>query len=106
MISALVEERIRCLLLEDRLSQRQIARVTGVSRASVSAIAQGTRRAMGNEGGESEEFFSISKPPRRCSQCGGLVYMPCHLCRVRAFVSRGHDCGVGQMTQPAACCNS
>jgi len=26
---------------------------------------------------------SVSSKPKRCSECGGMVYMPCLLCRIK-----------------------
>jgi len=44
MLSPAEVEEVRRLLAEGRLSQRQIARLTGISRGTVGAIAQGKRR--------------------------------------------------------------
>jgi hypothetical protein len=74
------------LLAEGNLSQRKIARLTGISRGTVGAIAAGkrpdypsSRRAAEDEPGEP------AGPPRRCPGCGGMVYMPCRLCAARAL---------------------
>ena len=85
MIAPAKVKEIEILLHEGRLSQRRIARVTGISRATVGAIAAGKRP-------DYEERRQLCRlefeepplgPPERCAGCGGLVYMPCRLCRVR-----------------------
>jgi transcriptional regulator with XRE-family HTH domain len=89
MISPAMVLEVRRLLAEGKLSQRKIARQTGISRATISLIAQGRRpdytpkpRAW------DEDWEPPLGPPRRCPQCGGLVYLPCRLCRVRAIKER------------------
>lgn len=89
MISLALEERIRQLLAEGKLSQRKIARITGTSRSTVGAIANGRRHAcLARSVEDGAEHFSLQQPPRRCPDCGGMVYMPCHLCRVREYAAR------------------
>jgi hypothetical protein len=72
------------LLSEGKLSQRTIARHVGISRASVGAIANGTRpdyeERRRQRASESEPLLG---PLERCPGCGGMVYTPCRLCRVR-----------------------
>ena len=88
MISVALEKRVRNLLAEGKLSQRSIARMTGLSRSSIGAIARGNRKAfIAASVEDGVKFFSTSQSPQRCPQCGGLVYMPCHACRIRAYVS-------------------
>jgi transcriptional regulator with XRE-family HTH domain len=84
---AKVEEAKR-LVDEGKLSQRKIAKLLGMSRATVAAIASGKRpdyearrRALAAE----EEPLG---PIERCPTCGGRVYMPCRLCRVRRSLAR------------------
>jgi transcriptional regulator with XRE-family HTH domain len=76
------------LVDEGKLSQRKIAKLLGMSRATVAAIASGKRpdyearrRALAAE----EEPLG---PIERCPTCGGRVYMPCRLCRVRRSLAR------------------
>lgn len=86
MLSPALEDRIRTLLLEGRLSQREIARLTGTSRSTVAAIADGHRNgSLRQTADDRTAYFSTASRPRRCPQCGGMVFMPCHLCRVRAY---------------------
>jgi hypothetical protein len=88
MISVALEKRVRSLLAEGTLSQRSIARLTGLSRSSIGGIARGNRRAFIAAGvDDGVKFFSTSQSPQRCPECGGLVYMPCHACRIRGYVS-------------------
>lgn len=72
---------VRRLLAEGKQSQRQIARLVGVSRGTVGAIALGRRHDRPTEPIEEETLWE--GPPTRCPECGAMVYMPCVLCRVR-----------------------
>ncbi len=88
MISVTLEKRVRSLLADGKLSQRSIARITGLSRSSVGAIARGNRKAfIAASMEDGVKFFSTSQSPERCPECGGMVYMPCHACRIRGYVS-------------------
>lgn len=79
-------DEVKRLLEEGRLSQRAIAKTTGISRATIGAIAHGRRPDYPpREPGEDELFDRLSGPPVRCHGCGGMVYAPCRLCRVRAM---------------------
>ncbi len=83
-LSTVVE--IRRLLDEGQLSQRKIAAKLGVSRGSVGAIASGKRGLYGRDPEEAHpELCSLDLPPERCPSCGGMVYMPCVLCRARRY---------------------
>lgn len=84
MIGSGMVAEIRRLLAEGRLSQRKIAKLTGISRATISAIASG-RRPDYQPRPANDLFDRPQGPPRRCLGCGGLVYLPCKLCRVRAW---------------------
>ena len=81
MIAPFLVAQIRRLLAEEKLSQRKIALLVGVARNTVDAIASGKHHnpdAVGpDDDGEPREL------PQRCPQCGGLVYPPCRLCRMR-----------------------
>jgi hypothetical protein len=74
---------IRRLLAEDVLGQREIARRMGVCRSTVGAIAAGRRLDRPAKRPPEADLWETSDPPERCSTCGGLVYMPCMLCRLR-----------------------
>jgi len=83
----IVDEVVR-LLDEGRLSQREIARVSGISRGTVGSIAQGKRPRVRTS---DDTFLDPTRPlgpPRRCPGCGGLVYLPCLLCRIRESKAR------------------
>lgn len=89
MIRPSVVEEIKRLLAEGRHTQREIARRTGVSRGTVGAIAAGRRpeyeAARESQAADSE---GPTGPPQRCRGCGGLVYRPCRLCRVRRLIAK------------------
>jgi len=77
-------DEVRRLLAEGRFSQRQIARLTGVSRGSISAIASGRRPDYpGKRAGE--DWIEAWGPLERCPGCGARVYMPCRICAARSF---------------------
>jgi len=101
------------LLDDGALSHRAIARRTGVSRGSVANIAQRgavrpvSRHAADREHETSAEegygnFWGIETGGPscgeinvgRCPTCGGLVVLPCHLCRVRRLKRLGLIRGV------------
>jgi hypothetical protein len=85
MIAPAVIAEVRRLLVETRLSRRKIAGQLGLSRGTVNAIASGRRADHAKEACEEEE--EPLGPPSRCPTCGGMVYMPCRLCRVRRIAS-------------------
>jgi hypothetical protein len=83
MIAAKVVTEI-CRLLDLKThSQRHIAKLLGVSRGTVGAIASGKRPVTPLPEPCDEDTDERSGPPARCPDCGGLVYMPCLLCRLR-----------------------
>jgi len=88
MIAAHLAEQVEQLLAEGKLSQRKIARLTGVSRGTVGAIASGRRRLRPKRISLWEEEADIPEvPPQRCPSCGGMVYMRCRLCRTQKAVA-------------------
>lgn len=79
-------EEVKRLLTGGQLSQRKIARLTGISRATVGAIALGRRPDYPQrDTGDDDLFSRPSGPPARCTGCGGMVYLPCRLCHVRGL---------------------
>ncbi|HEV2973066.1 MAG TPA: hypothetical protein VGY55_24075 [Pirellulales bacterium] len=84
MLAESLVEWVCQLLAEGRLSQRSIALLTGVSRGTVGAIARGVRPLGLRPKYADDDPLRPSGPPARCRGCGGMVYMPCQLCRVRA----------------------
>jgi len=86
MITPSVVQEIRRLLTEGKLSQRKIARMTGISRGTVGAIAAGRRPDYESlRSAADDEFAEPIGPPRRCPGCGGMVYVPCRLCHTRCL---------------------
>jgi len=73
MIAPEKAREIRQLLAEGELSQRQIARETGISRETVAGIASGRRP-------DDDDPIRPAEPPERCPGCGNTVYMPCRRC--------------------------
>jgi transcriptional regulator with XRE-family HTH domain len=79
------------LLLECRLSQRKIAALVGISRATVSAIAGGRRPDYEARLAARAIELEPLGPIVRCGGCGGRVYSPCRACRVRADQDRKRE---------------
>jgi hypothetical protein len=87
LAKSLVEE-IDRLIKQGNLSQRRIAAILRVSRGTVSAIAAGRRRLYGQISDEDGVGCHGQRTvPRRCPCCGYRVYLPCLICRCRAFNS-------------------
>lgn len=86
MIGIEIVRQVRTLWASGTCSQRQIARRVGVSRGTVHAIING--RHIDREAKRKEEPPMFSGPYVRCRGCGGMVQMPCLLCRVRALPCR------------------
>jgi len=93
MIPASMVDEIRRLLAEGRLSQRKIARLTGISRGSVGLIAQGKRPDYPPR--REEEPWGTEGPAVRCPTCGAKVYMPCRLCRLKDLLAQSPVPGLG-----------
>ena len=99
MIATVLIEEVRRLLDERDLSQRKIADRVGVSRGTVNAIALGKRpdyKARRQEQGG--DLVPPAGLPIRCPGCGGMVQMPCLLCRVRAIRTNRRRGGNGRPT--------
>jgi hypothetical protein len=79
MLAPKIVTEVRRLLAEGEFSYRDIARLTGISRGSVGAIASGKR----SDRQPHDELETPTGPAVRCPGCGGKVYMPCLLCQVR-----------------------
>ena len=89
MITADLVEQVERLLAKGKLSHRKIARITGVSRGTIGAIATGRRRIQPRRMCFWEEEPLVPNvPPQRCPDCGGMVYMPCRLCRTRKEMAK------------------
>jgi len=85
MHSLSVVEEIDRLLKEGQLSQRRIAERLGVSRGTVSAIANGQRGLYGRSPEEEGAASGPASPAERCPKCGFLVHLPCLVCRTREY---------------------
>ena len=68
-------QEVERLLAEGRLSEREIARRTGVARNTIARIASARQRT---------EDLSLDGPPVRCPTCGGMVTMPCRRCLIES----------------------
>ncbi len=92
MLPLTVVLEIRRLLSESELSQRAIAARMGVARDTVRAVASGRRSLeprTADQNRTPRRYYS--KPvivPQRCAGCGGLVHIPCRLCRIREYQRR------------------
>lgn len=78
----LVDE-IRRLLAAGQWSMRKVARELRVSRGTVGAIAHGRRLDRLPRTADDDLLLMPLGPLRRCPGCGGMVHLPCLLCRVR-----------------------
>jgi hypothetical protein len=81
---------IQALLHAGELPMREIAQRAGVSRGTVQAIADGRRQAAPQW--PRNDYLRPDDddvPPQRCAGCGGMVYPPCRLCRVRRLKTSG-----------------
>jgi hypothetical protein len=84
MLASGTVDEIRRLLGQGELSQRAIARVVGVSRGTVNAIACGRRPERAADPPlPDDQWPPLEGPAVRCPTCGGMVRMPCLACRVR-----------------------
>jgi hypothetical protein len=107
MIPPSVVAEIKRLLNVPGYSQRKIALLTGVSRASIGAIAAGRRPDYPVRCHPLDDDDDFPQgPAERCPSCGGMVYMPCRLCRVRSIKSqdreRARERSIGETTWPIA----
>lgn len=83
MIESLKILQAERLLADGKLSQRKIAAIVGIGRATVSAIVAGKRSSATNDERGGTLDNGPPGPVERCRGCGGMVYTPCRLCRVR-----------------------
>ena len=70
------------LLDAGRNSQRQIAKLTGVSRIVIYRIARGKRKLQPVTKSTAWDEDRYKRPFERCPVCGGLVQLPCIGCIV------------------------
>lgn len=84
---------VRRLLDEGKLSRRKIARLTGVSRGTVNAIANGERGLFGATAADAADRLTPQRTTiaSRCPGCGGLVYLPCVYCQAQRYMATEPD---------------
>lgn len=88
MISEALVAKIRYLLETEKLSQRKVAALTGVSRSTVQAIASGKWAARRRRAGQAES--EGSQQTTRCPQCGArIVGVTCRACQVKRLIAEG-----------------
>ena len=95
MLKDSVIKQIQMLVQQGHLSQRKIAKLLGVSRGTVQAVANGKRTEHDDK--PSSKFWTIpTGQPQRCPLCGGRVRMPCLACQLYEFeqktMSLTQDC--------------
>ena len=111
MITWEVVEEIQEMLASGRMSSRQISKRTRVSRSTIDRIEMGERQSrrpdvvvdlegdLGQENStqadsrqgelkQGSDYGWHCGTPRRCPDCGGMVYMPCLLCDASLFRER------------------
>ena len=72
------------LLATGEYSQRDVAKMVGISRGSISAIANGTRH-VSEQNPVNPHDFKQSGPLVRCD-CGALTQMPCRTCYIKSTI--------------------
>ena len=91
MLPVTIVLEIQRLLSSGAWSQRKIAEMLGVSRGTVSAVAQGRRTPDDNDCDSDIEVRGFKHPrgtPRRCARCGVLTKMPCLSCQIAEWELR------------------
>ena len=87
----IAEERIReaeLMLARGKMSQREVAKRTGLSRGTISLIARGKRTIQVKTVDPDVLPESEDGPPVRCITCGSIVKMPCLLCHLKNLAAR------------------
>jgi len=87
----IAEEKIReaeTMLALGKMSQREIAKRTGLSRATIYLIAKGKRKIQIKTIDPDMLPESKNGPPVRCRSCGAMVEMPCLLCHLKDLAAR------------------
>jgi predicted Zn-ribbon and HTH transcriptional regulator len=84
-----VVERVKELLADGRLSQRQIARQAQVSRTSVQQIAGGQHRKKAASTGRLMPGETLLAQPTTCQTCGNKIAIkPCRICKSRQMKAK------------------
>lgn len=94
MISKVVELEIKRLLRKKkRISQKEIARITGVSEWAVGRVKNGEpveiQEVMRSKLESSSIKTDDSGEKNRCPVCGGMVYGECRECRLKKMKKNG-----------------
>ncbi|HEY2881081.1 MAG TPA: hypothetical protein VGJ15_01580 [Pirellulales bacterium] len=84
MLSPEKVELVRQLLARGNMSQREMARFLNINRGTIRSIASGKRFNYQERQSADEETTNYMVPAVRCPGCGGMVYTPCRVCRLRA----------------------
>ena len=93
MINSEIIAKIKTLLAEKRYSMRTIAKITGVSRGTITAIAADKRKISDkHRHAEKSQFEHPDGKPKRCYGCGGFVQMPCLACQLRKNAALNDEC--------------
>lgn len=79
---------VKRLLAVGCYSQRQIARMTSISRGVISAVKLGRRRDRPRSRSEEDDANDMNGPKERCPGCGGMTTMPCRTCRDRQALAK------------------
>ena len=85
MLAHSTVQRVKQLLAEGSRPRREVARIAGVNRNTVDAIALGRRIDRPPAAAEESE----ERPPQWCRGCGAMVVLPCRLCQVRRLLAMG-----------------
>ena len=83
MLSRAMVDKIKQMLEQGNLSNREIARKLGVSRGTVDSISSGARRDHCRE-----DTVASNEPPNEeglCDGCGHVVPLPCVYCAAEAY---------------------
>lgn len=80
-------QKVQELLVLGGLSQRQIAKRTGISRATIGEIAKGRRLPIQRTPAHNVKPPLFSGPTTRCKTCGAKVRMPCFTCGLRGVIA-------------------
>jgi hypothetical protein len=85
MLDTSVVDEVQRMLDEGTHSQRHIARLLKLSRGTVLSIANGRRPDYELLRAKRQAEAELPEGPlERCPTCGGMAYMPCRLCLMRA----------------------
>ncbi len=79
---------VRQLLDDQDNSLRTIAKLTGVSRGTVSSMAAGKWRPHSPKEPGIRDTPDAERPIGRCPVCEVKVYLPCRACAVREFIRK------------------